>query len=152
MANLAKWKSVPLGVAVAVAVCGSAIANKNSDQIRSNAIEAAQLQSLVQMAEVRVEINRPRGLRDRRRDREDRSDRRWRCSYRDPYCRDYMGGRFYDDRRRWNRGPGITFRFNGPSLSIRHVDWCRDRYRSYNPRTNTWLSYSGQYRQCVSPY
>lgn len=36
--------------------------------------------------------------------------------------------------------------------SNRHVEWCLDRYRSYNPRTNTWLSYSGQVRQCISPY
>jgi hypothetical protein len=33
-----------------------------------------------------------------------------------------------------------------------HVEWCLNRYRSYNPRTNTWVSYSGYVRQCVSPY
>lgn len=33
-----------------------------------------------------------------------------------------------------------------------HVEWCIDRYRSYNVRTNTWVSYSGQVRQCISPY
>lgn len=33
-----------------------------------------------------------------------------------------------------------------------HVRWCMDRYRSYNARTNTWVSYSGRVRQCVSPY
>jgi hypothetical protein len=27
-----------------------------------------------------------------------------------------------------------------------------DRYRSYNPRTNTWVSYSGNVNQCNSPY
>lgn len=34
----------------------------------------------------------------------------------------------------------------------RHVAWCMDRYRSYNPRTNTWVAYSGQVNQCISPY
>ncbi len=34
----------------------------------------------------------------------------------------------------------------------RHVRWCFDHYRSYNPRNNTWVSYSGHVRQCISPY
>ena len=34
----------------------------------------------------------------------------------------------------------------------RHVEWCLNRYRSYNVRTNTWVSYSGRVHQCVSPY
>ncbi len=34
----------------------------------------------------------------------------------------------------------------------RHVNWCLDRYRSYNPRTNTWVAYSGRVNQCISPY
>ena len=37
-------------------------------------------------------------------------------------------------------------------MSSRHVEWCMDRYRSYNPRTNTWVSYSGVVHQCDSPY
>jgi len=34
----------------------------------------------------------------------------------------------------------------------RHVQWCLNRYRSYNPRSNTWVSYSGRVHQCYSPY
>jgi hypothetical protein len=34
----------------------------------------------------------------------------------------------------------------------RHVDWCIDRYRSYNPRTNQFLSSSGYYKVCRSPF
>ncbi|THV24244.1 BA14K family protein [Peteryoungia ipomoeae] len=34
----------------------------------------------------------------------------------------------------------------------RHVDWCLDRYRSYNPRTNTFLASRGYYKKCRSPY
>ena len=33
-----------------------------------------------------------------------------------------------------------------------HVEWCLDRYRSYNPRTDAFLAYSGRYKQCISPY
>jgi hypothetical protein len=34
----------------------------------------------------------------------------------------------------------------------RHVDWCLNRYRSYNPRTNEFLSSSGYYKVCRSPF
>jgi hypothetical protein len=36
--------------------------------------------------------------------------------------------------------------------SSKHVRWCLKRYRSYNPRTNLWVSYSGRKHQCDSPY
>jgi hypothetical protein len=37
-------------------------------------------------------------------------------------------------------------------LPAAHVNWCADRYRSYNPDDNSYRSYSGQQRPCVSPY
>jgi hypothetical protein len=33
-----------------------------------------------------------------------------------------------------------------------HNDWCQDRYRSYDRRTDTFQPYSGPRRRCVSPY
>ena len=55
----------------------------------------------------------------------------------------YYGGGYYNNgyygSRYYRRGSG-------------HVAWCLRRYRSYNPRTNTWLSYSGHVYQCHSPY
>ena len=33
-----------------------------------------------------------------------------------------------------------------------HVAYCLGKYRSYNPATDTYLAYSGQYRRCRSPY
>ncbi len=33
-----------------------------------------------------------------------------------------------------------------------HVQWCSERYRSYNLRTNTWVSFSGRVRECISPF
>lgn len=41
--------------------------------------------------------------------------------------------------------------YNG-GYGSRHVQWCMDRYQSYNPRTNTWVSYSGRVNYCNSPY
>ncbi len=33
-----------------------------------------------------------------------------------------------------------------------HTNWCYNRYRSYDARSNTWVSYSGALRTCYSPY
>lgn len=42
--------------------------------------------------------------------------------------------------------------YDGPRLSRRHIDWCMDRYRSYNPRTNRYLARDGYFKVCRSPY
>ena len=42
--------------------------------------------------------------------------------------------------------------YAGGGYGSRHVQWCLDRYRSYNPRSNTWVSSGGYVRQCTSPY
>ncbi|TIN28620.1 MAG: BA14K family protein, partial [Mesorhizobium sp.] len=39
-----------------------------------------------------------------------------------------------------------------PDLSPSHLAWCASRYRSYHPDDNSYLSYSGQLRPCISPY
>ncbi len=33
-----------------------------------------------------------------------------------------------------------------------HVEWCLNRYRSYNPRTDTFTGYDGRQHYCNSPY
>jgi len=33
-----------------------------------------------------------------------------------------------------------------------HVEWCLNRYRSYNPNTDTFLGYDGRYHRCNSPF
>lgn len=33
-----------------------------------------------------------------------------------------------------------------------HVNWCYSRYRSYDVRSNTFVTYGGQVRSCISPY
>jgi hypothetical protein len=52
----------------------------------------------------------------------------------------YYNNNYYDD----------DFSYYGGGNG--HVAWCLNRYRSYNPRHNTWISYSGRVRQCHSPY
>jgi hypothetical protein len=37
-------------------------------------------------------------------------------------------------------------------LPAAHVEWCASRYRSYQPETNSYRSYTGRERPCISPY
>lgn len=39
-----------------------------------------------------------------------------------------------------------------PAMNMAHVQWCADRYRSYRVDDNSYTSYSGRIRECVSPY
>jgi hypothetical protein len=36
--------------------------------------------------------------------------------------------------------------------STSHTAWCEAHYRSYNPSTDSFISYSGVEMRCVSPY
>ncbi len=72
--------------------------------------------------------------------------------------RHHHGGYWYDNP--WwvfpMVGAGIALshrdRYYDYGYGSNHVEWCLSRYRSYNVRTNTWVSYSGHVHQCVSPY
>ena len=33
-----------------------------------------------------------------------------------------------------------------------HEEWCLNRYRSYDPASDTWVGYSGKVYRCRSPY
>ena len=63
-------------------------------------------------------------------------------------------GRYYH-RRHWRGGvwlgPAVVFKVR-PGYRSRHVRWCRNHYASYRKRDNSWVSYSGERRVCVSPY
>ncbi|ARM86624.1 BA14K-like protein [Rhizobium sp. CIAT894] len=39
-----------------------------------------------------------------------------------------------------------------PKDPNKHIAWCTNEYRSYNPRTDHFLTYEGVYRVCRSPY
>ncbi len=76
-----------------------------------------------------------------------------RCSYRRDNCRNFYRGHYYQNQ--WWIMPmiiGGTIGHSGSHMHNNHVQWCSDHYRSYNRHTNTWLSTSGQYRQCNSPF
>ena len=76
--------------------------------------------------------------------------------------------RHHNPRRHWRRSAprsGIYFHFGQPApryarpyyrprvaLSRAHVNWCHNRYRSYQVYDNSWQPYSGPRRQCISPY
>jgi hypothetical protein len=93
----------------------------------------------------------------------DRGHREWnrkrhgnRCREAFGNCRHFHGGYYYETP--WWTLPLIIdggSRYDDDDyddLGDSHVEWCLDRYRSYNPRTNTWVSYSGEVRECRSPY
>lgn len=40
----------------------------------------------------------------------------------------------------------------GGRYSDRHYRWCADRYKSYDRHSNSYWTYSGERRQCRSPY
>ena len=93
-----------------------------------------------------------------------------RCSYYNDNCRHYYRGGYYQTP--WwtlpviigggiaaNNYYGSNYYDDGSydhgydsGMSSRHVRYCLNKYRSYNPRNNTWVAYSGQVRKCYSPY
>lgn len=63
----------------------------------------------------------------------------------------YYGGWWY--ARPWWRGPVVVAPVPvRPRYGSRHVRWCLNHYRSYNPRTDSFLGYDGYYHRCRSPY
>ena len=95
--------------------------------------------------------------KERMRDRWDRKRDGRRCNTRFGNCRHFHNGYYYETP--WWTLPLIIGgsiaaqnNYDGDGYGSRHVEWCLDRYRSYNPRTNTWVSYSGNVNQCNSPY
>jgi hypothetical protein len=76
-------------------------------------------------------------------------------------CRRGWRHRHWHGRRHWHGprvwvAPRVVIR-PAPRYVVRrgynaHVRWCLNRYASYNPRTDTFLSYDGYYKRCNSPY
>ncbi len=56
------------------------------------------------------------------------------------------------DRAKQLPDPTVTGAIAPAELPPPHLAWCASRYRSYNPDDNSYMSYSGQQRTCVSPY
>lgn len=69
-------------------------------------------------------------------------------------CRFYYGGWYYNSPW-WTVpviGAGVVALTNGNGSGNRHKAWCEGRYKSYNPKTNTYVSSNGKLKQCNSPY
>lgn len=83
----------------------------------------------------------------------------WNYGYHGPRCRSwsnscrfYYGGWYYNSPW-WTVpvvGAGVVALANG--AGSRHRAWCAGRYKSYNAKTNTYVSSSGKTKQCNSPY
>ncbi len=56
-------------------------------------------------------------------------------------------GGYYGDYPYYNYRP-YYYRTAGSS----HVRWCLNRYRSYSPRSDTFMGYDGYRHRCRSPY
>jgi len=74
-----------------------------------------------------------------------------RCAYWASNCR-YRYRGYYYPYRWWVPGVGVGVAVASSNYYSKHKAWCANHYRSYNPRTNTWISKSGKVRKCVSPY
>lgn len=48
--------------------------------------------------------------------------------------------------------PRPVYREVRPSYGRAHINWCHNRYRSYDARTDTYVSYGGRVKYCISPY
>ncbi len=65
-------------------------------------------------------------------------------------------GKKWHNKGHGHGGFGITLNFAPPAPVYNsswgaHVDWCLDRYQTYNPSNNFYMSNKGP-RECVSPY
>jgi hypothetical protein len=96
--------------------------------------------------------HRKRSYRSRRYDRH-RHGGRYR--YRRPGFDFYYGGYYYANP--WWLGPGIgltvpVYPAPGLHLPAAHVQWCINRYRTYDPATDTYVPRIGVRARCRSPY
>jgi hypothetical protein len=98
---------------------------------------------------------------DRKHVRYDRYRHGYRYSHARRGYRHYYGGYFYASP--WWLAPTLSFGLVMPQYapqyapqysgqSSGHVQWCHNRFRSYNAATDSYLGYDGQYHRCNSPY
>ena len=101
-----------------------------------------------------------RSRRDRRARRYDRRHHGPRYRYARPGFRHHFGGHYYSSP--WWSGPSIGFGFSLPGVALGlspgyggssgHVEWCMNRYRTYDPRTDMYIPRVGEWAYCNSPY
>ncbi len=150
--------SLALGGALALALSASVVPTASAAMPFSAQSNTPTFQNNSDML-IQVESRRQANLRERGFGSYNKSRHGDYCQFRRAGCNNYYRGRYYE--RQWWLAPAIIggaiigSQLNGNygrDYGDDHVSWCEDRYRSYNPRDNTWVSYSGEIRQCNSPY
>jgi hypothetical protein len=63
----------------------------------------------------------------------------------------FNNGWWYDDPW-WSYDTAYVDGYDAGGYGDAHAQWCINRYRSYNPDNNTFVSYGGDVLECVSPY
>ena len=105
-----------------------------------------------------VQNRKREARRDRRERRYDRNRHGKRYSHRRPGYHYRYGSYYYSSP--WWIGPSIGFALTVPSYGYgygygggnAHVEWCLDRFRSYDPASDTYLGYDGYRHRCNSPF
>ena len=83
-----------------------------------------------------------------------------RYRHRHSHYRHYHGGYYYSNPWWRHSGPVIAlgiapsygYGYNSYRGGGDHVQWCYNRYRSYDVRSNTFMGYDGYRHECNSPY
>jgi len=144
-----KSRLVPALVAALVVSGATALSASATPLAPANPAVAAETTAnpLLTEVDVRVRIGVGGGYWDRRRHGP-------RCLRRYGNCRHFYRGYYYVSPW-WLLPPPVVKRrviVRGGARRAKHVAWCEGRYRSYDRETNTWVAYSGEVRQCISPY
>lgn len=140
------WRAMAFGIAcLGMALpAGAASAQIGSRNGAPLLIVERRVSGATELAQVPPPPGYRRYDRDYRNDRYDRDNRRHdRYDRRPP------------PRRTWGQGPAIIIAPPPPPryrASSAHVRWCADRYRSYNPGSDTFRGNDGRNHRCNSPY
>jgi hypothetical protein len=68
------------------------------------------------------------------------------------YYDDYYDGYGYGSGYGYGYAPYRSYYSYAPAGGGGHVRYCMSRYRTYDPRSNTFIGYDGDRHQCRSPY
>ncbi len=104
--------------------------------------------------------NRRANRGDRRANRQERRARRYerrghgkRYRRRRHSHKHFYNGFYYANPWWLYSAPVVYYgtRYAGSSYDL-HVEWCEDRYRSYDERRDAFFGYDGYWHACISPY
>lgn len=106
-----------------------------------------------------VQYSKRQARQEKRERRYDRNRHGKRYSQRRPGYNHRYGNYYYSSP--WWIGPSIGFALTVPGYGGGygygyggggHVEWCLNRFRSYDPASDTYLGYDGYRHRCNSPF